>query len=122
MGLLPGVGKIKKQLDQANVDESILKRQEAIILSMTLQERKNPKVIHASRKRRIATGSGTTVQDVNKLLKQHADMAKMMKRVGKLGPKGLARGGLGQLMGGLGGPGGGMGGPGGGLPPGFPRG
>ncbi len=126
MGLLPGIGKIKKQLDQANVDESILKRQEAIILSMTPGERTKPKVIHASRKRRIATGSGTTVQEVNKLLKQHAEMSKMMKKVGKLGPKGLARGGLGSLLGGGGGgPGGGMppgGLPPGGLPPGFPQG
>ena len=126
MGLLPGIGKVKKQMAEAKIDESILKRQEAIILAMTPQERSKPKVIHASRKRRIAMGSGTTVQDVNKLLKQHADMAKMMKRVGKLGPKGLARGGLGNLLGGMGGGPGGPGGPGGlppgGLPPGFPRG
>ncbi|MGF1624879.1 MAG: signal recognition particle protein [Alphaproteobacteria bacterium] len=115
MGLLPGIGKMKKQMAEAKIDDRVIKRQEAIILSMTLQERTKPNLIHASRKRRIASGSGTSVQDVNKLLKQHADMAKMMKRVGKLGPKGLMRGGLGGLMGG-------MGGPGGGLPPGFPRG
>jgi len=117
MGLLPGIGKIKKQMAEAKIDDRIIKRQEAIILSMTPEERAKPAMIHASRKRRIALGSGTTVQDVNKLLKQHAEMAKMMKRVGKLGPKGLMRGGLGNLLGGLGGPGG----PGG-LPPGFPRG
>lgn len=129
MGMIPGIAKAKKQMAAANIDEGMIKRQEAIILSMTTQERSKPKVIHASRKRRIATGSGTTVQEVNKLLKQHADMAKMMKRVGKMGAKGLARGGLNGLLGGMGGPGGpggmgggGMGGPGGGLPPGFPRG
>ncbi|MEZ5669838.1 MAG: signal recognition particle protein [Alphaproteobacteria bacterium] len=121
MGLLPGVAKIKKQMAGANVDERALAKQEAIILSMTVEERTKPKVIHASRKRRIAAGSGTTVQDVNKLLKQHDEMAKVMKRVGKLGMKGLMRGGLGNMLGGMGGPGGpgGLGGPGGGLPPGF---
>src|SRR3546814_14990857 len=71
MNLLPGVGKIKQQMANANIDETVIKRQEAIIGSMTREERKNPKVIHASRKKRIAAGSGTSVQDVNKLLKQH---------------------------------------------------
>ncbi|HEX6958447.1 MAG TPA: signal recognition particle protein [Ferrovibrio sp.] len=99
MNLLPGVGKIKQQLAQANVDESILKRQEAIIGSMTKHERKNPKLIHASRKKRIAAGSGTSVQDVNKLLKQHMQMADMMKRMSKLGQKGFARS-LGGMLGG----------------------
>jgi signal recognition particle subunit SRP54 len=91
LGMLPGVGKMKKQLAQANIDEKILVRQEAIISSMTPAERRNPKIIHASRKQRIAKGSGTTVQDVNKLLKQHLEMSKMMKRVGKLGEKGFMR-------------------------------
>ena len=91
MNLLPGVGKVKQQMAAANVDESILKRQEAIIGSMTADERKNPKVIHASRKKRIASGSGTSVQDVNKLLKQHLQMADMMKRMSKLGQKGFMR-------------------------------
>jgi signal recognition particle subunit SRP54 len=91
MNLLPGVGKVKQQMAAANVDESVLKRQEAIIGSMTLDERKNPKVIHASRKKRIAAGSGTSVQDVNKLLKQHLQMADMMKRMSKLGQKGFMR-------------------------------
>src|SRR5690606_38195388 len=91
LGMLPGVGKMKKQLAQANIDEKILIRQEAIIQSMTPAERRNPKIIHASRKLRIAKGSGTSVQDVNKLLKQHLEMSKMMKRVGKLGEKGLMR-------------------------------
>ena len=94
MGLLPGVGKLKDQMKSANVDDSILKRQEAIISSMTPKERRNPKIIMASRKRRIAAGSGTTVQDVNKVLKQHQQMADMMKRMRKMGKKGLMRGGL----------------------------
>ena len=119
MGLLPGVGKLKKQMAGANVDEGALGKQEAIILSMTVAERTQPKVIHASRKRRIAAGSGTSVQEVNKLLKQHGEMAKMMKRVGKLGAKGMMRGGMGNMLGGMGGGPGGLGGPGGGLPPGF---
>lgn len=100
MNLLPGVGKIKQQMASANVDESVLKRQEAIIGSMTKDERANPKVIHASRKKRIATGSGTSVQDVNKLLKQHLQMADMMKRMSKLGQKGFMRS-MGGMMGGM---------------------
>ncbi|PJI41055.1 signal recognition particle protein [Ferrovibrio sp.] len=91
MNLLPGVGKVKQQMAAANVDEGVLKRQEAIIGSMTKAERKNPKVIQAGRKKRIASGSGTTVQDVNKLLKQHLQMADMMKRMSKLGQKGFMR-------------------------------
>ena len=91
LAMLPGIGKIKQQLAQANIDETILKRQEAIIGSMTKEERKNPKLIHASRKKRIAAGSGTSVQDVNKLLKQHMQMADMMKRMSKLGQKGFMR-------------------------------
>lgn len=93
LGLLPGIGKIKKQLDEANVDDKMIARQEAIILSMTLAERRNPKILNASRRRRIAAGSGATVQDVNRLLKQHQQMAAMMKKVGKLGKRGLFGGG-----------------------------
>ena len=85
MGMLPGVGKIKQQMAGANIDDKMILRQEAIISSMTKKERQNPKVIHASRKKRIAAGSGTSVQDVNKLLKQHQMMSKMMKKVSKLG-------------------------------------
>jgi signal recognition particle subunit SRP54 len=98
MGMLPGIGKIKKQLDAANIDESIIKRQEAILSSMTKSERKNPKLINGSRRRRIAAGSGTEVQDINRLLKQYQDMAGMMKRMQKLGQKGLMRHGLSALM------------------------
>lgn len=94
MSLLPGVAKMKNQLAQANIDESIVKRQEAIIQSMTPHERRRPQVIQASRKRRIATGSGTTVPEVNRLLKQFMTMNKMMKKVGKMGKKGMMRGGF----------------------------
>ncbi len=142
MGMLPGVAKIKKQMAGANIDPKALLRQEAIISSMTPQERRQPKMLHASRKRRIAAGSGTSVQDVNKLLKQHQTMAKMMKQVSKLGKQGKLPGGMGDMgallgggpggmpgggqLPGLGGPGGGLGGGGlppgmGGFPPGFPK-
>ncbi len=104
MGMLPGAMQAKAAMSKAKIDEGQLKRQEAVILSMTPKERRNPDLIHASRKKRIAKGSGVQVQDVNKLLKQHADMLKMMKRVNKLGEKGFMR-----SLGGMGGP------------PGFPR-
>jgi signal recognition particle subunit SRP54 len=106
LGMLPGIGKIKKQISEANIDDKVIKRQEAIISSMTKAERKNPKILNGSRRRRIAEGSGTSVQDVNKLLKQHQDMATMMKKVQKLGKKGFMRQGLAGLL-----PGGGGGGP-----------
>jgi signal recognition particle subunit SRP54 len=91
MGMLPGAMQAKAAMSKAKIDEGQLKRQEAVILSMTPKERRNPDLIHASRKKRIAKGSGVQVQDVNKLLKQHADMVKMMKRVNKLGEKGFMR-------------------------------
>jgi signal recognition particle subunit SRP54 len=91
MGMLPGAMQAKAAMSKAKIDEGQLKRQEAVILSMTPRERRNPDLIHASRKKRIAKGSGVQVQDVNKLLKQHADMVKMMKRVNKLGEKGFMR-------------------------------
>ncbi|HEX9522940.1 MAG TPA: signal recognition particle protein [Reyranella sp.] len=91
MGMLPGAMQAKAAMSKAKIDEKQLKRQEAVILAMTPKERRNPDLIHASRKKRIAKGSGVQVQDVNKLLKQHADMLKMMKRVNKLGEKGFMR-------------------------------
>ena len=98
LGMLPGVGKIKRQLAEANVDVKLLDRQQAIISSMTPAERRNPKVLNSSRKRRIAGGSGTTVQDVNRLLKQVKQMNLVMKRANKLGEKGLMRAGIPGLM------------------------
>ena len=98
MGMLPGVARAKAQLAQARLDEKALVRQEAIIGSMTPGERRRPELIKASRKRRIAAGSGTTVQEVNRLMKQFHEMGRMMKKVNKMGEKGLMRGGLGQIM------------------------
>jgi signal recognition particle subunit SRP54 len=88
MSMMPGMAKIKSQLAERNLDEKVLKRQMAIIDSMTPQERKNPDVLKASRKRRIASGSGTKPEDINKLLKMHRTMADMMKAMGgaKRGP------------------------------------
>jgi len=133
MGMIPGIAKMKKQLDAANIDDSMLKRQEAILLSMTPKERQAPNLIKASRKKRIAAGSGTSVQEVNKLMKQYDQMAGMMKKVKKMGKKGalppelanMSPEDMAKLGGGL--PGGmpGLGGgmpklpPGMGLPPGF---
>ncbi|MBI5119892.1 MAG: signal recognition particle protein [Rhodospirillales bacterium] len=99
LGMLPGVGKIKDKIAEAKIDDKTIARQEAIILSMTPKERRNPDLIKASRKQRIAKGSGSSVQDVNKLLKQHQQMADAMKKLGKLGQKGLKRHGMSALMG-----------------------
>jgi len=96
--MLPGIGKIKRRLEDANIDESIIKRQEAIISSMTKSERRNPKLLNGSRRRRIASGSGTSVPEINRLLKQYQDMADITKKMKKLGHKGLARHGLGALL------------------------
>ena len=79
MGMLPGVAKMKNQLAAANLDEKVFRRQRAIILSMTPRERRDPDLLKASRKKRIAAGAGMKVEDVNKLLKQHRQMADMMK-------------------------------------------
>jgi signal recognition particle subunit SRP54 len=98
LGMLPGIGKIKRQIDAANIDEGVIKRQEAIIGSMTKSERKNPKLLNGSRRRRIAEGSGTSVPEINRLLKQYQDMSGMMKRMKKLGQKGLMRHGMSALM------------------------
>lgn len=103
IGMLPGMGKMKQQIENANIDDRMINRQEAIILSMTKAERKNPDLIKASRKRRIAAGAGVSVQDVNKLLKNYQQMADVMKKVSKMGKKGLMRAGLGSLLGGGGG-------------------
>ncbi|MCC6734986.1 MAG: signal recognition particle protein [Bauldia sp.] len=103
LGLMPGVGKVKKAIDAAGIDDSIFKRQGAIISSMTAEERKKPDLLKASRKRRIAAGSGTSAEDVNKLLKMHRQMADMMKDAGK--GKGMFGGMMGRLAGMGGGPG-----------------
>ena len=111
MSMLPGVGKIQKQMAQHSIDDGMIKRQEAIILSMTPVERHRPALIKASRKRRIAAGSGTSVQEINKLLKQFQQMQTMMKKMKKMGGR------LPPMGGNM--PGGGL--PPGALPPGFGR-
>ena len=98
VGMLPGMGQAKEALENANLDKTVLAKQGAMISSMTMKERRTPDIIKASRKKRIAAGSGTTVQDVNKLLKQFDDMSTMMKKMRKLGQKGLMRHGLGAIM------------------------
>ncbi|MCA1776607.1 MAG: signal recognition particle protein [Paracoccaceae bacterium] len=85
MGMMPGMGKMQKQMDAAGMDDSILKRQIALINSMTKRERAQPELLQASRKKRIAKGAGLEVQELNKLLKQHRQMADMMKKMGKGG-------------------------------------
>jgi signal recognition particle subunit SRP54 len=119
MSMLPGMGKMSKQLEAAGMDDKVIKRQIAIIQSMTKAERKTPDLLKASRKVRIAKGSGMDVADVNKLLKMHRQMADMMKKMGKMGAKGIMRGGLGALFGKGAGGGGMPPGMGGGLPPGM---
>jgi signal recognition particle subunit SRP54 len=137
MGMLPGIGKAKKQIDAMGLDDSVFKRQTAIISSMTKAERRSPDLLKASRKKRVAAGSGTRVEEVNKLLKMHRQMADMMKAMGK-GKGMFAR--MGDMMGLGGAMGGGMpqidpaalerlaksgglpGGMPGGLPGGFPSG
>ena len=93
LSMLPGIGKIKNQLAEADIDDRTIARQEAVILSMTAAERRKPKLLNGSRRRRIAAGSGTSVQDVNRVLKQFQQMSAMMKKMGKMGKKGLMAGG-----------------------------
>ena len=87
MGMLPGMGKMKDQLAQAGMNDGMIKRQRAIISSMTPKERRNPDLLKNSRKKRIAAGSGTKVEELNRLLKQHRQMADMMKMMGGAGGK-----------------------------------
>lgn len=98
MGMMPGMGKMKKQLAGANVDEKMFDRQVAIIQSMTKKERATPALLNASRRKRVAAGSGTSVQEINKLIKMHRQMADMMKKMSK-GKGGIA-GALGGMFGG----------------------
>ena len=111
MGMMPGMAKMSKQIEEAGFDDTMVKRQIALINSMTKRERANPQLLQASRKKRIAAGAGQDVSDLNKLLKMQRQMADAMKKLGKMGKKGMLRGGLGALMG-----------KGGGMPPGMPAG
>jgi len=110
LGLIPGLGNALKQVKDSQLDPKQFKRLEAIIQSMTPKERRVPDLIKASRKQRIAVGSGTSVPEVNKLLKQHQQMETMMKRMKKMGGMGALAGMMGGGGGGLGGLMGGMGG------------
>jgi signal recognition particle subunit SRP54 len=111
MGMLPGMAKMSRQMDEAGLDDRMIRRQVALIDSMTKRERRNPEMLQASRKRRVAAGAGLEVQDLNKLLKMHRQMADVMKKMGGMGKKGLMRGGLASMFG-----------RGGGMPPGMPGG
>lgn len=91
MMMIPGMNKFREKIENANIDNKVFKRQEAIILSMTPRERKNPDIIKASRKQRIANGSGVSVNDVNRLLKQYEQMALASKKFKKMGPLGAMR-------------------------------
>src|SRR5246127_2299764 len=98
MGLLPGVQKIKKQIAEANINDKMVDRQAAIISSMTKAERKKPDILAASRKRRIAAGAGVDVAEINRLLKQHRQMADAFKAMSKGGGRGFAQ--MAQMLGG----------------------
>lgn len=97
MGLIPGLNKFKKQID-SNVDDRTILRLESIIYSMTRQERKSPKIINGSRKRRIAAGAGVDIPEVNKLIKQHKQMEGVLKKIGRMDKKTLMRSGLGGMF------------------------
>ena len=99
MNMLPGMGKLKGKIDDAQVSDKLLVRQRAIISSMTVKERRSPKLLNAKRKKRIAAGSGTRVEEINKLLKMHRQMADYMKSMKRSGM-------MGRMMGGMGGGGG----------------
>ena len=104
MGMMPGMQKMAKQAEAAGMDDKVLKRQIALIQSMTKRERANPALLQASRKKRIAAGAGMEVSDLNKLLKMHRQMSDMMKKMGKMGKGKMLK----QAMSGMFGKGGGM--------------
>ncbi len=99
IGMIPGLGKISKQLEKTNLDDKILSRQIALITSMTKRERSNPQILQASRKKRIAIGAGQEVSDLNKLIKMHRQMADVMKKIGRKGNRGMLRDLIGNLTG-----------------------
>ena len=101
MSMLPGVAKMKNQMAESGVDDRMILRQEAIISSMTKAERKKPDLLNASRRKRIAAGAGVEVQDLNRLLKQHRQMADMVKSMSKGGPRKMQQ--MAAMLGGLGG-------------------
>ncbi len=98
MSMLPGMSKMLDKVNESSVNEKMLSHQEAIILSMTLKERKNPDLLNASRRKRIADGAGTTVQKVNILLKQFKQISDIMKKTSRMNPKSLLRSGISKLF------------------------
>lgn len=101
LGFLPGIGKIQDKLEGAGLDDSLVRRQLAVIRSMTKKERRTPNILNGSRRKRIALGAGVQVMEVNRLLKQFEQMQTMFKRMGKIGKKGFMRQGLGAMMRGI---------------------
>ena len=99
MGMMPGMGKLTKNLDDKSLDDSVIKRQIALIQSMTRKERLSPNLLQASRKKRIALGAGLEVPELNKLIKMHRQMSDMMKRMGKMGGKGMLKSFMQQMSG-----------------------
>ena len=97
--MMPGMGKLTKNLDDKSLDDSVIRRQIALIQSMTKKERASPNVLQASRKRRIALGAGVEVPELNKLIKMHRQMSDMMKRMGKMGGKGMLKSFMEQMSG-----------------------
>jgi signal recognition particle subunit SRP54 len=103
MGMMPGMGKMKGQMDEAGMDDKMLRRQIALIQSMTKLERANPQLLQASRKKRIAKGAGLEVSELNRLLKMQRQMGDMMKKMGKMGKGGMLKQAMKGMMGGKGG-------------------
>ena len=99
MGMMPGMGKLTKNMDDKALDDSVIKRQIALIQSMTKKERASPNLLQASRKKRIALGAGVEVPELNKLIKMHRQMSDMMKRMGKMGGKGMLKSFMEQMSG-----------------------
>jgi signal recognition particle subunit SRP54 len=99
MGMLPGMGKMAKQVQDAGFDDTVITRQIALIQSMTKRERANPQLLQASRKKRIAKGAGQDVSDLNKLLKMQRQMGDMMKKMGKMGKGGMLKQAMKGMMG-----------------------
>jgi signal recognition particle subunit SRP54 len=99
MGMMPGMNKMQKQAAEAGLDDKMIRRQIALINSMTRKERANPDLLQASRKKRIAKGAGLEVQELNKLLKQHRQMADMMKKMGAMGKGGMLKQAVGKMFG-----------------------
>ena len=99
IGMMPGLGKLAKQVENSNIDDKVIKKQLALITSMTKKERANPQILQASRKKRIAVGSGQEVSELNRLVKMHRQMADMMKKMGRKGNRGMLRSLVGDLTG-----------------------